>query len=79
MDNAKPGAVAAEARPHVSNRRITWQILTTVMFNLVAYILIGFPLAVLPRIVHYDLGYSVVMAGLMISLQYVATLLTRSV
>ncbi len=47
-------------------------------FNLITYILIGLPLGVLPGLVHVDLGFSAVTAGFLISLQYVATLVTRS-
>ncbi len=57
----------------------TVKILTTVCFNLIVYILIGLPLAVLPGLVHFNLGYSAALAGLMVSLQYAATLITRSV
>ncbi|MCH1995617.1 MFS transporter, partial [Achromobacter xylosoxidans] len=39
---------------------------------------IGLPLAVLPGYVHDQLGYGSVLAGLAISVQYVATLLSRS-
>ncbi|MDE8347518.1 MAG: MFS transporter, partial [Acidocella sp.] len=41
--------------------------------------MIGLPLAVLPGLVHFNLGYSAAFAGFMISLQYAATLATRSV
>jgi MFS family permease len=58
--------------------RVTWQILTTVFFNLVVYFLICLPLAVLPGYVHFTLGYSATLAGFFISLQYVAALLSRS-
>ena len=56
----------------------TAQILTIVVFNAITYFLIGLPLAVFPGLVHLKLGYGAALAGGVISLQYVATLLTRS-
>lgn len=53
-------------------------ILKIVVFNFTTYFLIGLPLAVFPGVVHLELGYSAALAGGLISLQYVATLLTRS-
>jgi MFS family permease len=38
---------------------------------------IGLPLAVLPPFVHLRMGYSAVLAGLVISIQYIATLASR--
>ncbi len=57
----------------------TAQILSIVAFNAITYFLIGLPLAVFPGVVHFTLGYSAALAGGVISLQYAATLLTRSV
>lgn len=55
------------------NRRI----LSVVMFTFVCYLTIGLPLAVLPGFVHNHLGYNSVLAGLIISAQYFATLFSR--
>lgn len=52
-------------------------ILTTVFFTFICYMTVGIPLAVLPVYVHNDLGFGTVLAGLIISAQYAATLLTR--
>lgn len=52
-------------------------ILSTVAFTFVAYLTIGFSLAVLPGFVHTNLGFGAMLAGLAISMQYVATLLSR--
>lgn len=52
-------------------------ILTTVFFTFICYLTVGIPLAVLPVYVHDDLGFGTVLAGLVISAQYAATLLTR--
>ncbi len=69
LDQAPPGT------PSAANA--TRRILSTVVFNLVVYLLIGLPLAVLPGLVHFNLGFSAAFAGFMISLQYAATLITR--
>ncbi|BAP40880.1 major facilitator superfamily transporter [Pseudomonas sp. StFLB209] len=47
------------------------------MFTFIGYLYIGIPLAVLPGFVHNDLGFGTVTAGLVISVQYLATLLSR--
>jgi MFS family permease len=55
----------------------TLHILGFVYFTFVCYLSIGLPLAVLPPYVHLRMGYSAAMAGLVISIQYIATLLSR--
>lgn len=52
-------------------------ILSTVAFTFMAYLTIGLSLAVLPGFVHSQLGFGAMLAGLAISMQYVATLLSR--
>lgn len=52
-------------------------ILGTVSFTFATYIAIGLALAVLPGFVHRTLGFSATLAGLAISVQYLATLLSR--
>ncbi|GLS18314.1 UPF0226 protein [Labrys miyagiensis] len=54
------------------------QIIATVFITFVGFLSIGLPLAVLPTYVHITLGYSTVMAGFAISIQYIATVLTRA-
>lgn len=56
---------------------ITLQVISIVMFTFIGYLSIGIPLAVLPGYVHNHLGYGTVIAGLVISVQYLATLLSR--
>lgn len=56
---------------------VTLQILSVVIFTFLCYLGIGIPLAVVPGYVHHDLGYSSMIAGLAISIQYFATLVTR--
>ncbi|MDR6492323.1 MFS transporter [Paraburkholderia sp. 22099] len=55
----------------------TLQIIPVVFFTFLCYLTIGIPLAVLPGYVHDDLGYSAVLAGAAISVQYLATLASR--
>lgn len=57
--------------------RLTLRIVQIVCFTFLAYLVIGMQLAVLPPFVHDDLGLGAVIAGLVISTQYVATLLSR--
>ncbi|TNV20446.1 MFS transporter [Buttiauxella sp. B2] len=63
--------------PAISSFRLNLQIVSVVMFNFASYMTIGLPLAVLPGYVHDVMGYSAFWAGLVISLQYFATLLSR--
>ncbi|WP_243042639.1 MFS transporter [Dyella sedimenti] len=56
---------------------LTLRIVQVVCFTFLAYLVIGMQLAVLPPFVHDTLGYGAVLAGLVISTQYVATLLSR--
>jgi MFS family permease len=48
-----------------------------VYFTFICYVSIGLPLAVLPPFVHLGMGYSAVLAGLAISIQYISTLASR--
>ncbi|MFP3922562.1 MFS transporter [Pseudomonas sp. W5-36] len=64
---------AAPQRPMA----VTLQVVSIVLFTFIGYLNIGIPLAVLPGYVHTDLGFGAVAAGLVISVQYLATLLSR--
>lgn len=64
---------AAAQRPMA----VTLQVVSIVLFTFIGYLNIGIPLAVLPGYVHSDLGFGAVAAGLVISVQYLATLLSR--
>jgi len=55
----------------------TWHIAGYVYFTFICYVSIGLPLAVLPPYVHLRMGYSAALAGLAISIQYIATLVSR--
>jgi MFS family permease len=70
-DSASPGSPRNEFAT-------TLQIIPVVFFTFVCYLTIGIPLAVLPGYVHHDLGFSAVVAGLAISVQYLATLASRA-
>ena len=48
-----------------------------VFFTFLGYLCIGLPLAVIPMFVHNTLGYTEIIAGVVISLQYLATFLIR--
>jgi MFS family permease len=56
---------------------VTLQIFTIVFYTFIAFLCIGLPIAVLPGYVHDQLGFSAVIAGLTIGLQYLTTLLSR--
>lgn len=63
--------------PALSGLRLNLRIVSVAMYNFASYLTIGLPLAVLPGYVHEVMGYSAFWAGLVISLQYFATLLSR--
>lgn len=65
------------AEPALNGLRLNLRIVSIVMFNFASYLTIGLPLAVLPGYVHDAMGFSAFWAGLIISLQYFATLLSR--
>ena len=73
-----PSAASTVSIPARSTSRShTWHIAGYVYFTFICYVSIGLPLAVLPPFVHLGMGYSAVLAGLAVSIQYVATLLSR--
>ncbi|WP_345829357.1 MFS transporter [Erwinia sp. HDF1-3R] len=70
-----PEQPGAEAAPNAF--RLNLRIISVVMFNFASYLTIGLPLAVLPGYVHDVMGYSPFWAGLVVSLQYFSTLISR--
>jgi len=64
---------------NASSTAITLQIVSIVFYTFVAFLCIGLPIAVMPGYVHNQLGFSAVVAGLVIGSQYLATLLSRPV
>jgi MFS family permease len=75
MSYSSGASIPASSR--AASRSQTWQILGFVYFTFICYLSIGVPLAVLPPYVHLRMGYSAMLAGLVISIQYVATLASR--
>jgi predicted MFS family arabinose efflux permease len=64
--------------PATGSAAVTAQVLAITLFTFLAYFTIGLPMAVLPGYVHNVLGFGSVLAGIAVSVQYVATLLSRS-
>ncbi|MGA9985937.1 MAG: MFS transporter [Acidobacteriaceae bacterium] len=56
---------------------VTLRILPTSLQIFLCYFAIGLPMAILPSVVHLQLRFNTVLAGLAISAQYVATVLSR--
>ncbi len=75
MSTASAASLPASA--HVAPRSGVRQILGYVYFTFICYLSIGLPLAVLPPYVNLRMGYSAILAGLVISIQYIATLASR--
>ncbi|PNS13728.1 hypothetical protein COO59_02145 [Mixta theicola] len=67
----------ASTTPVLTNAQLNRRILSVIIFTFFCYLSVGLPLAVLPGFVHNQLGYSSLMAGLIISVQYFATLVSR--
>ncbi|MCU5772889.1 MFS transporter [Erwiniaceae bacterium BAC15a-03b] len=61
----------------LSNTQLNKRIFSVIVFTFFCYLSVGLPLAVLPGFVHNQLGYSSLLAGLIISIQYFATLVSR--
>ncbi|WP_082036031.1 MFS transporter [Pedobacter lusitanus] len=61
----------------ISSSNIRLTITKFVAFTFLGYFTIGLSLAVLPVFIHHQLGYSPMIAGIVISLQYVTTFLFR--
>jgi MFS family permease len=68
---------AAYRTDRPSRYGITGQIVGFTSFTFVVYLAIGLPLAILPAYVHLRMGFSAALAGLVISVQYIATFLSR--
>jgi MFS family permease len=70
-------AASLSTSARAASRSETGRILGYVYFTFICYLSIGLPLAVLPPYVHLRMGYSAMLAGLVISIQYIATLASR--
>ncbi|WP_228446740.1 MFS transporter [Chryseobacterium sp. 3008163] len=62
----------------VQEKNVNLSLLTYVGFTFLGYFIIGLSLSVLPIFISKNLGFSLVVAGLVISLQYVATFFLRA-
>jgi MFS family permease len=71
------GQVSSQAPSSPAGNGSTWHIVSFTYFTCVVYLSVGLPLAVLPPYVHLRMGFSAAMAGLVISIQYIATLASR--
>lgn len=58
--------------------KVNLSLLTYVCFTFIGYFVIGLSLSVLPIFINKNLGFSLVVAGLVISLQYVSTFFLRA-
>jgi MFS family permease len=72
-----PAAASVSAPASLAANGGARHILGFVYFTFVCYLSIGLPLAVLPPYVHLKMGFSAALAGLVISIQYIATLVSR--
>jgi MFS family permease len=70
-------AASISVSPSLATRGDVRSILGYVYFSFICYLSIGLPLAVLPTFVHLRLGMHAALAGLVISIQYIATFLSR--
>src|SRR5215831_18596152 len=65
------------AVPPVSSDASARHIISFTVLSFVVYLAIGLPLAILPEYVHLRMGYHAKLAGTVISVQYIATFLSR--
>ena len=63
--------------PQVSSNGSSRHIISFTALSFVVYLAIGLPLAVLPEYVHLRMGYHASLAGLVVSIQYIATFISR--
>jgi MFS family permease len=73
-DSSLESAVDPASLP---DRGSNWHIISFTWFSFVIYLAIGLPLAILPEYVHLRMGYHASLAGLVVSIQYIATFLSR--
>ena len=59
-------------------KNINFQLITYVCFTFVGYFIIGLSLSVLPIFINKSLGFSLLVAGMVISLQYISTFFLRA-
>ena len=57
---------------------ISLSLISYIFFTFIGYFIIGLSLSVLPIFIHQGLGFSMLVAGIVISLQYVMTFVMRA-
>src|ERR1700758_2334080 len=65
------------ATPSVSSNGGAWPIISFTSLSFIVYLAIGLPPPILPESVHMRMGFHASLAGLVISIQYIATFLSR--
>jgi MFS family permease len=75
MQSSIPNSVPPS--PSLASSGAARPILGYVYFTFICYLSVGLPLAVLPTVVHLRMGMHAALAGLVISIQYIATFLSR--
>ncbi len=68
---------SAVRQPGLSARQLNKRIFPVVFFTFICYLSIGLPFAIIPGFTHNQLGFNTVIAGFAISVQYIATLVSR--
>ena len=63
--------------PSMSSKGSSRHIVSFTALSFVVYLAIGLPLAILPEYVHLRMGYHASLAGLVVSIQYIATFVSR--
>jgi MFS family permease len=74
---SSPASQATSVEPHSYTYASARHIFSFVFFSFVVYLAIGLPIATLPGYVHLRLGFSAMLAGLVVSIQYIATFVSR--
>jgi len=67
----------AETDTAIAAPKVGLSIIGYVIFTFIGYFIIGLSLGVLPVFIHQQLGYSAMIAGVVISLQYITTFIFR--
>ncbi|MGD0736561.1 MAG: MFS transporter [Terracidiphilus sp.] len=75
--HSSAAAAAISSPSSLAASGATRSIVTFSYFTLIVYLSVGLPLAVLPAFVHLRMGMHAALAGLVISIQYIATFLSR--
>lgn len=74
-----PGTMSFNTVFSAAKHHSKLQIAGFVSFTFFGYLGIGLPLAVLPIYIHKTLGFSEIVAGIVISLQYISTFIVRGI